>query len=399
MSAHDDGARAARDHGWTRPVPGAADVPGAAPPPPDPPGAFSVAPYPPSPPGSYPPAPYPPSPPGSSAPPAPYPVGSYPPGPYPPAPYPPSPYPPGPSPVWQPYTGAPPPRRRGNGLAVLATVVVWALVMAGIVVGVGALADLARPAPPVVADPSELVRLADPADLPLPLPSTRRLPTPGFEEAAAPLGRPAPPPERHDSYRFLDRQWDGEAPVPVTWSPCRPIHVTLNPADAPDGFEDDLLDALGVVSAATGLVFVYDGVTDERPDPGRGAYLPEAYGDRWAPVLVAWTGDEVVEEFEGDVVGVALSRTAEDRASGLEVRTTGFVYLDTDLHRYPRDPTGQAAYVSVLHHELGHLVGLGHVDDESQLMHPEDTGRLRTFADGDRTGLAQLGLGRCAGGL
>lgn len=45
-------------------------------------------------------------------------------------------------------------------------------------------------------------------------------------------------------------------------------------------------------------------------------------------------------------------------------------------------------------HELGHLVGLAHIEDRGELMHPWSS-RLRDFGPGDREGLANLGSGRC----
>jgi predicted Zn-dependent protease len=59
---------------------------------------------------------------------------------------------------------------------------------------------------------------------------------------------------------------------------------------------------------------------------------------------------------------------------------------------------GVAAVESVVLHELGHVVGLDHVDDRTQLMAPEG-GPVRDYQDGDRSGLALLGAGECAPGV
>ena len=308
-------------------------------------------------------------------------------------------------PYGQPYPGAPSgvvpplfdrPRRRGNGPVIVATVVVWALVMVGIVIGVSALGDAAAPDVPTADGSSALVRVADPDELPPPTTSGGVLPTPGFGEEPARLLRADPPTAPSDEYAFLETYGDGE---PVGWSPCRPIHVVVNLEDAPAGFLDELLSALGDITEITGLVFVYDGETTEQPDLSRAPFQPELYGDRWAPVLVAWTDDDKMSDMEEDVVGLALSESRGDLTTGVVARVSGEVYLDTELRRYPDDPTGQEAWVSVLHHELGHLIGLDHVDETDQLMYPEDSGRLRSYQDGDRTGLYELGQAACAPGV
>lgn len=319
--------------------------------------------------------------------------------PYPPRPYGQPPY------ASQPYAGAPSgvvpplydrPRRRGNGPVIVATVVVWALVMVGIVVGVGALSDAAAPDLPTADGSSALVRVADPDELPPPMSSGVLIPTPGFGEEPSRLLRAEPPAVPSDEYAFLETYGDGE---PVGWSPCRPIHVVVNLEDAPAGFLDELLSVLGDITEITGLVFVYDGETTERPDLSRASFLPELYGDRWAPVLVAWTDDDKMSDMEEDVVGLALSESRGDLTTGVVARVSGEVYLDTELRRYPDDPTGQEAWVSVLHHELGHLIGLDHVDETDQLMYPEDSGRLRSYQEGDRAGLYELGQAACAPGV
>lgn len=78
------------------------------------------------------------------------------------------------------------------------------------------------------------------------------------------------------------------------------------------------------------------------------------------------------------------------------VYVTGQVTLDApDLREGMRRSGDTTGARGVVMHELGHVLGLGHVDDPDQLMHPEGT-VANTFADGDRAGLARLGAGACA---
>ncbi len=50
---------------------------------------------------------------------------------------------------------------------------------------------------------------------------------------------------------------------------------------------------------------------------------------------------------------------------------TGSVTLDgPDLTDISEGPDGRARALAIIEHEVGHLVGLGHVDDRRQLMFP-----------------------------
>ncbi|GAA0305524.1 matrixin family metalloprotease [Kineococcus aurantiacus] len=57
-------------------------------------------------------------------------------------------------------------------------------------------------------------------------------------------------------------------------------------------------------------------------------------------------------------------------------------------------PGGDRLVRAVFEHELGHLVGLAHVEDRTQLMYPQ-TSTVLDYAPGDLTGLAALGTGPC----
>ncbi|WP_269320367.1 matrixin family metalloprotease [Nocardioides sp. URHA0032] len=49
---------------------------------------------------------------------------------------------------------------------------------------------------------------------------------------------------------------------------------------------------------------------------------------------------------------------------------------------------------AVVMHELGHVLGLGHVEDPAQLMYSSNAGQL-TYGAGDLNELAKLGSGSC----
>lgn len=219
-------------------------------------------------------------------------------------------------------------------------------------------------------------------------------PTPGREEAAAPLGRPSPPAHPSSSYRFMVTQQDGK--TPVAYDPCRPIHFVVRAKGAPPGGRRLLEQAIGQVSAATGLRFVDDGGTTESPRSQRKAFQPKRYGNRWVPALIAWETAKENPDFASDMAGEAGSTRVEVPGRPA-VYVTGQVQLDaTKIRRLLAEPGGVAVARGLIDHELGHLVGLGHVKDRTQVMYPRVVHGVTGYRGGDRTGLALLGAGPCA---
>ncbi|MFC7501397.1 matrixin family metalloprotease [Nocardioides sp. GCM10030258] len=208
-----------------------------------------------------------------------------------------------------------------------------------------------------------------------------------------PLGTPADVPEG-GVYAFLEHQ-RGQADDPVAWDPCKEIHYEINPDGAPDGAGDTVAfveAAVAEVSGVTGLRFVYDGRTDRRPKWG-GAFVP--LGGRRQPVLISWATGSEVDELKGNVAGLG-GAAAREGADGRLRYITGGVTLDSNAFADLEDERdGEAYQRAILLHELGHLVGLDHVDSPAELMFEDNVGQ-RDFGRGDLNGLVRLGRGRCA---
>ncbi|CAH0206689.1 hypothetical protein SRABI83_02038 [Arthrobacter sp. Bi83] len=217
------------------------------------------------------------------------------------------------------------------------------------------------------------------------------LPPPGVEASDIPLGQ-APAGSGSRAYKLQESPDPGQ-PF-AAYDPCRPVHYVVRPDNAPPGADRLIQQAVMEVSAATGLRFVYDGSTTEAPSEERESYQPDLYGKRWAPVLIGWSTPEESPDLAGDVDGLGGSGYAYTPGRPY-VLVAGQVELDApDLTEMLQWPDGSAHVRAVIMHELGHVVGLDHVDDPKQLMYPEGSD-ITGFADGDRAGLALLGAGAC----
>ncbi len=191
----------------------------------------------------------------------------------------------------------------------------------------------------------------------------------------------------HD-YSFI---LSGPSGRPFRWNPCSPIHYVENLEGAPEGSADDIRGALHRVSAATGIRFVDDGPSAEIPTLHRDAYQPVRYGDRWAPVLIAWvTPSQTDISFDRNgqqASGVASPELPDDQTG--DVYVSGWVAINaSDL-----SPTGFGEYGDqglVLQHELSHVMGMGHTKQWGELMQPSGGG-VTDYGPGDLAGLRLLG--------
>lgn len=183
------------------------------------------------------------------------------------------------------------------------------------------------------------------------------------------------------------RSWTDMSGVRARWDGCRPVTWRVNTAGMPSRGVPEVRRALGMLRAATGFRFQYVGTTSALPWNRLGRVL-------WGPadLTVAWSAARSVPGLRGGTVGVGGGRWQRE-GSGPAIYVQGGAVLERRMPAHVR--RGFVAGPStgtLLLHELGHALGLGHVKDVTQVMHPTLTSRTRPrFGAGDLAGLRALG--------
>lgn len=187
-------------------------------------------------------------------------------------------------------------------------------------------------------------------------------------------------------YRFLATGFDGG---PVRWNPCGPIRFVVNDGEAPPGSLETVREAVARVSAVTGIEFFSSGSTDEIPTLDRDPIEFTGTLPEWSPVLIAWvTPDETDIGFtSGERTAVAVA--APLAPPGEDVYVTGWIAVNAQAGAPPGFDDPSSAGPTLLH-ELGHLVGLGHVRAPGEIMDPTG-GSMMDYGVGDLEGLRRLG--------
>ncbi len=165
-------------------------------------------------------------------------------------------------------------------------------------------------------------------------------------------------------------------PAGYRWNPCQVIDYRLNPSRMPKNGPGVVAWVTNAISEETGLRFRYAGTTRYVPFSRKPGPFPHD-----TDIVLAWTTPAKVSHLRGDVAGVGGAGYTIGQHSLME----GGVALDAT-----RSYGVQVSRQLVLH-ELGHVIGLGHVDDPKLVMNPTLSRPLAWWGRGDVAGLEKLG--------
>ncbi|HEX4901516.1 MAG TPA: DUF4214 domain-containing protein [Acidimicrobiales bacterium] len=217
----------------------------------------------------------------------------------------------------------------------------------------------------------------------------------GRKAGAGPFGRrdyrgpaQAAPSAPAGTWAYLDPTAD--AGRPAGWARCRPVYVVANPTGIPEAERADFLAmlryALDAISAATDQDWVY---------VGRTAY--RAIDDTSVNRVLGLVTISFMSAPDPNDAAAAWANTVLGRNSSTGTVTYLSGSVNLNATRLVNDLDGEVTplVATTLMHELGHIAGLDHVADRTQLMSavyeapPEPT--FEQYRDGDRAGLGRVG--------
>lgn len=199
----------------------------------------------------------------------------------------------------------------------------------------------------------------------------------------------------------------GPDQLPQRFDPEATIRVTANVDQAGRWAVQDVEQAFWHLHQATGLRFEFVGLTALLPQQA----LVEHVDPSKPSIHVAWAkpgavagGSDLLPPEEPIAPGGALKLAVGVACSRLGVVPLGgglahvaivrsAVVLDSTVRElYSPGFTSGGSRGATLLHELAHAVGLDHVDDPTQLMHPMEAGQDAAYAAGDLEGLRRVGV-------
>ena len=146
---------------------------------------------------------------------------------------------------------------------------------------------------------------------------------------------------------------------PVRWNPCQPIEYQLDVAHGPPETASAISGALDLASGASGISFRFDGTVDRGFAAMRhGRYLLDPIRSVYRPVLIEVVPHATFRTYRVPKRVLAFTHPEKGVQGHDDQWVSGYVVVDGGV-RYAR--TGRWSMELVIAHELGHLLGLGHV--------------------------------------
>jgi len=189
------------------------------------------------------------------------------------------------------------------------------------------------------------------------------------------------------------------------FSPCEPIEYQIDPVNEPPGSRAILELAIQDLEEATGLVFEFRGEFElgpssnwdalDEPGPVKIVYLKERDFSQLREETGGFSSGDVLAFAGPLMISLNTSRDQFIAHGGRAVFDVTWMEKELSGLSASANQRETKVYTTYLH-EMAHVLGLGHVENETQLMHPQLSGRNSSgLGAGDLSGLALAGKGPC----
>lgn len=166
------------------------------------------------------------------------------------------------------------------------------------------------------------------------------------------------------------------------WDPCQAITYRVNAQGGYAGALADIREAFAEIGRASGITFVYEGPT------GRVAFVTGR--DPRSDITVSWARPRQVSKLAGPVAGMANTSYVYHHGTRENVR--GLIVFDASQPLRPGFASrGRPTWGQAFLHEIGHVIGLSHVRQRSEVMNPLIGRHNHGLGPGDRWRLVLLG--------